>query len=131
MNPEISHSLPDASEAPTSPERFTTKQVREGNDSLRHSLLNGPESSVEGRVVFTPTVAYNPNSIEILEAVRDFSEFNTGDDPHAHHDFGAFDVEGERFYFKIDYYDLKMQYGVNPYQEMPLRVLTIMRADEY
>ena len=49
------------------------------------------------------------------------------------HDFGAFEDEGDRFFWKIDYYDLTLTVGsadpADPAQTA--RVLTLMLADEY
>jgi hypothetical protein len=49
------------------------------------------------------------------------------------HDFGALEVDGERFFFKIDYYDRDIRYGAddpaNPVNTT--RVMTIMFASEY
>ena len=57
----------------------------------------------------------------------------TDNDPHREHDFGSFEIEGETYFFKIDYYALDMIGGsedpADP--EKTTRVLTIMRADEY
>ena len=54
-------------------------------------------------------------------------------DPHGEHDFGSFEIEGETYFFKLDYYSLDMDGGsedpADP--EKTTRVLTIMRADEY
>ena len=62
--------------------------------------------------------------------VRRFSEDN---DPHGEHDFGSFEVDGENYFFKLDYYSPDMEGGsedpADP--EKTTRVLTIMRADEY
>jgi hypothetical protein len=62
--------------------------------------------------------------------VRSFDEFTPGNDPYGEHDFGAFDLDGERFNFKIDYYAPDMLHGsddpANP--EKTVRVLTIMLA---
>jgi len=66
-------------------------------------------------------------------AVQSFSNFTKDNDPHGEHDFGSIKIEGETYFFKIDYYDLAMQFGsensADP--EQTTRVLTIMRADEY
>lgn len=37
----------------------------------------------------------------------------------------------EKFFFKIDYYDLDFNYGADPLSEPFKRVLTIMKAEEY
>ena len=69
----------------------------------------------------------------VLTAVREFESFEPGDDPYGEHDFGAFTVDGTKFYWKIDYYDRTMEHGsedpADPSQTT--RVLTIMLADEY
>jgi hypothetical protein len=69
----------------------------------------------------------------VLLAVQSFSNFTKDNDPHGEHDFGSIKIEGETYFFKIDYYDLAMQFGsensADP--EQTTRVLTIMRADEY
>ena len=69
----------------------------------------------------------------LLQKIRDFTAFEEGNDPHHEHDFGAVEDGGERFFFKIDYYDSSMEYGSpNPAEPaVTTRVLTIMRADEY
>ena len=49
------------------------------------------------------------------------------------HDFGAFELEGQNLFWKIDYYDTGLKYG-SPNPEDPRvtrRVLTIMLAEEY
>lgn len=115
------------------------KQIREGNDLLRTTFF-----PFLGTVVFTRGLAANPLRDEALSAVRSFTEFTEGNDPHGEHDFGAVEVESEKgrfcekrnkryekFFFKIDYYDLKLESGANPYSEPFKRVLTIMEASEY
>jgi hypothetical protein len=65
--------------------------------------------------------------------VRRFSEFGPDNDPHGEHDFGVFEHDGHRFFFKIDYYDPDLRFGsedpTDP--EKTTRVLTIMLAEEY
>jgi hypothetical protein len=69
----------------------------------------------------------------VLLAVQSFSNFTKDNDPYGEHDFGSFQIEGETYFWKIEYYDLAMQFGspdaADP--EQTTRVLTIMRADEY
>ena len=70
---------------------------------------------------------------KVLSAVRSFSEFTADNDPHKEHDFGSFEVDGEKFFWKIDYYDLTLEGGSeNPADPaVTIRVLTIMLASEY
>ena len=62
-----------------------------------------------------------------------FDHWPDGNDPHGEHDFGAFDLFGERLFFKIDYYhpDHDTLSPVPSSIELCRRVLTIMLADEY
>jgi hypothetical protein len=54
-------------------------------------------------------------------------------DPHGEHDFGAFEVAGVRFFWKIECYDRAMEFGSEDPSDpaQTTRVLTIMLADEY
>ncbi len=76
--------------------------------------------------------------VAIAEKVQSFDSFTEDNDPHGEHDFGAFEHEGQRVFWKIDYYDRATfgtghDYGSeNPADPaMTLRVLTIMLASEY
>jgi hypothetical protein len=54
-------------------------------------------------------------------------------DPHGERDFGSLGLRGQRLFWKIDYYDLALEYG-SPDPADPAvtrRVLTLMLADEY
>ena len=66
-------------------------------------------------------------------AVRGFDAFTADNDPHSEHDFGAFELCGERLFWKIDYYDRDLRFGsVDPADPaVTRRVLTIMLASEY
>jgi hypothetical protein len=69
----------------------------------------------------------------LLAAVRAFDQFDEGNDPHQEHDFGAIELEGQRYFWKIDYYDRKCR-AHSPDASDPdvtTRVLTVMLASEY
>lgn len=84
-------------------------------------------------------VTHGVNSVDdefapkAMAAVRAFDQFNEDNDPHGEHDFGALEVEGEKLFFKIDYYDLKMKmHSPNAANAaVTHRVLTIMHRSEY
>ena len=89
-----------------------------------------------GRDVYlTAGVAALPAEIqtEAIWRVKTFDAFNEDNDPHAEHDFGAFDIEGQKFFWKIDTYDQNLKFGSeDPGDESKTRrVLTIMLAEEY
>jgi len=68
-----------------------------------------------------------------VSGVRSFTAFTTDNNPYGEHDFGSFELAGERLLWKIDYYDGNMQFG-SPDPADPnvtCRVLTIMLASEY
>lgn len=56
-----------------------------------------------------------------------------GPDDGPERDFGAFDLLGERILFKIDYYDLALEFGSeNPADpSVTTRVMTIMLREDY
>lgn len=102
--------------------------IRNLNDSLRRSFTGG-------RIMLTMGVESldAAERLELLSAVRAFSDFDEGNDPYGEHDFGALVSGGVRFMWKIDYYDLSLQHA-SPDPADPAvtsRVLTIMCADEY
>jgi hypothetical protein len=103
-------------------------RIRVLNDNFRSTF-------VSGRVLTTAGVAELPvdTKARLLQAVRSFREFTNDNDPHGEHDFGSIEIEGETYFWKIDYYDLDCRYGsAEPSDpEQTTRVLTIMRASEY
>lgn len=103
-------------------------RIRELNDAFRTTLTGG-------RAFFTPGVSEQgvEFSMAALAAVRAFSDFSEDNDPYGEHDFGSFDLGGEKVFWKIDYYDLSLRYGSNDPADpaQTTRVLTIMLAEEY
>ena len=88
-----------------------------------------------GTVVMTAGVAaLDEGAIaRVVNRVQQFDEFTSENDPHREHDFGNFEINGEKLFWKIDYYDKSMEYGsedaADP--EQTTRVMTIMLASEY
>ena len=109
--------------APTKAER-----IRILNDSFRRTFLGG-------RVVVTQGVDALPmdTKARVIGAVQSFSDFTPDNDPHKEHDFGNFETAGEKFFWKIDYYDKSMECGSDDASDpsKTTRVLTLMLAEEY
>ena len=105
-----------------------TARIRALNDALR-STFEG------GRVLVTSGVsALGTEAVTaVLDRVRTFTDFTEENDPNGEHDFGAFEIDGNRFFFKIDYYDPTMDGGSEDPSDpkKTTRVLTIMLALEY
>ena len=88
-----------------------------------------------GKVMLTCGIsAKSQNEIaEILSQVRCFNNFTKANDPYNEHDFGSFNYNGEKIYWKIDYYDKDYQfYSADPSNpDITNRVMTVMLASEY
>lgn len=94
--------------------------IAQKNDLLRKTLSGC-------RVMLTAGVADNENQAQVLAAVKSFNRFTEDNDPYGEHDFAFFEVGGEKFFFKFDYYDSNYEF----FQEDGNRVLTIGQANEY
>ncbi len=110
----------------------------ENIDNVRRTRLlndNFRSTFVGGQVVMTRGVADLPLDVRarLILAVQSFSNFTKDNDPHGEHDFGSFQIEGETYFFKMDYYALDMVGGSEDPADpnVTTRVLTIMRAEEY
>ena len=110
---------------------MNTNKIAELNDNLRKHMW----SPGHNKIVLTRGVCSLPlmEQMLLLKKVRDFNEFNKANDPYKQHDFGRVEHNGTNYFFKIDYYNLDMDAcsddASNP--DITIRVLTIMRADEY
>jgi hypothetical protein len=76
------------------------------NDALRRTFTGG-------KVFMTAAVAALPEEqlARVLDRVRTFDQFTEDNDPYGEHDFGSFELDGERFFFKCDYYNEDMSAG--------------------
>ena len=67
----------------------------------------------------------------LLRAVRTFEAFTEDNDPYHEHDFGSIIWEDQKVFWKIDYYDQRLEFGELPLSRKCWRILTVMLADEY
>jgi len=104
------------------------ERIRALNDELR-------KTGAGGKTYLTRSlIAKGADFIaKATAAVRSFEAFSDDNDPWQEHDCATLDGDGETVIFKIDSYDLNMEYG-SPDPADPnvtRRVLTIMLAEEY
>jgi Protein of unknown function (DUF3768) len=107
----------------------TTQKIVALNDLCRTA------TGIAGKLVQTSGICALPltDQSAIREKVETFNDFTPDNDPHAERDFGAFEHNGERIFWKIDYYDTTMSKGSEDPSDpkQTVRVLTIMLASEY
>lgn len=105
-----------------------SERIRDLNDRFRNTFVGGVVTITQGVVALCGEV-----KAEVLRRVRTFSHFDEDNDPHKEHDFGAFAIGNQRFFFKLDYYNREMDGGAEDPADTSktTRVLTIMLAEEY
>ena len=105
-----------------------TAALRSLNDAFRRSLQGGTVVLTAG-IIALGTDA----QARIFLAVQAFDTFTDDNDPWGEHDFGSCEVDGERIFFKIEYYDpTRALHSEDPTDPSKTeRVMTIMLASEY
>ena len=124
--------------------QVTPEVIRATNDFIRKTIwlhlgktmtLNNVLSEegwpISYRAIWTPLIdevrKNNPDRFnEIISAVETYDRFEDND-TYGEHDFGAFDSQDEKVFWKFDYYDQNYEY----FCANGNRVLTIMFAEEY
>ena len=108
----------------------TRERIRDFNDAFRKTL-----DPTLGRMMLTAGVNALPSDVRAMaiRKVATFDAFNADNDPHGEHDFGSFDLAGDKFFFKLDYYDPSLEVGSDDPADTAktTRVLTLMLAEEY
>jgi Protein of unknown function (DUF3768) len=98
------------------------------NDAFRKTFSGG-------KIMMTAGVDALPDMVKAaaLQKVADFQEFSDDNDPYSEHDFGSFELVSRRFFWKIDYYDKRCEFGSDDPADpdKTTRVLTIMLAEDY
>ena len=109
-------------------DKAQTEAIRDLNDQFRRELHGGTLLLTAGIVALGAEAQGR-----IIAAVQAFDAFTPDNDPHGEHDFGSVEVDGEKIFFKFDYFDLnRAMHSDDPADPSKTeRVLTIMLADEY
>jgi hypothetical protein len=106
-----------------------TKKLAELNDLCRTAM------GIAGRLVQTAGICAlsQEDQSAIRKKVETFDAFTPDNDPHKERDFGAFEHNGERVFWKIDYYNTTLSMGSEDPSDpkQTVRVLTIMLAEDY
>ena len=105
-----------------------TARIRALNDELRQHLTSGMA------VITVGVAALGPAAVDrIVKTIAVFDDFCHANDPHEEHDFGSFEADGQKIFFKIDYFDRDLSlHSPDPADpNVTERVITIMLAEEY
>lgn len=106
------------------------KRTAELNDQFRKEPARyGKAYTTSGVAALGPEFV-----VRAMATAAAFDRFTKDNDPHSEHDFGSFELNGEKLFWKIDYYsaddpDLGSEDPSDPTKTE--RVLTIMLASEY
>lgn len=105
------------------------EKIKQLNDNFRRYGIGN------GKILITSGVAALPyeDIFNVQQEVRQYEDFSPANDPYGEHDFGSFKYHKQKYFFKIDYFDMSGEFAspdpANP--NLTLRVLTIMLSDEY
>ena len=105
-----------------------SQRIRDLNDQFRRTLQGGKLMMTTGiQAMGDAEVAL------ILLSIQRFDRFTNDNDSYGEHDFGSFKHNGQKVFFKIEYYDKAMKFGSSDPSDpkVTTRVLTIMLASEY
>jgi hypothetical protein len=78
---------------------MNTQRIRELNDAFRRTFTGGQVMLTSGVDALPPDA-----KTKVLQEVRTFDAFDNSNDPHHEHDFGAFEIDNQRYFWKVDYY---------------------------
>ena len=119
----------------------TANIIASQNDAFRQCIASSlateaPPNAPDGSVVMTQRVSTLDvaEQVSLLLVVRNYSSFDSDNDPHGERDFGAMDLHGAKWFWKIDYYaNANCDSGSEDPSDPAkcYRVLTIMHASEY
>ena len=107
---------------------MNTEKIKELNDKLRKYFIGGG-----GVITQSGRAMSDEDKKNFFYKVKNFNDFNDGNNPYGENDFGCINFKGEQFFWKIDYYNEDyLGLSFDPSDEtITNRVLTIMKAEEY
>ncbi len=103
-------------------------RIAELNDAFRRTRTDGLVVVTNGVMGMGPDF-----TTAAMKAVEEFDTFTESNDPWHEHDFGSVEIDGQKLFWKIDYYDGSMVYGSEDPADpsKTTRVLTVMLSEEY
>jgi Protein of unknown function (DUF3768) len=107
---------------------LATERIRALNDALRRNLPNAHA------VITTGVAGLGPDAVaRIVQTIAAYDDFCQANDPYDEHDFGSFEADDHRIFFKIDYLDKGGTFHSPDPSDSSVtqRVITIMLAEEY
>src|SRR5262249_14190287 len=110
------------------------ERIRALNDAFRTYPFIGAALCANQLVITGGVAARGDDFVgRAVKAVREYSNFTEANDPWGEHDFGSFDLDAVKLFWRNDYYDRELKWG-SPDPADPAatrRVLTILLAEEY
>lgn len=106
--------------------RRRTRIIRRKNDAYRKDLVNA-------RVLVSRYVRNlaEHNLRTLLLAVRDYRDFAPIYDPFREHDRGGINLNGQLYFWQIDYHHPDQQIGeADPTDDKTCRTITVIHANE-
>jgi hypothetical protein len=95
-------------------------------------LRKNPQTGIA--VITAGVAALGQEAVQrIFRTIAVYDDFRRDNDPYGEHDFGAFDAADSKIFFKIDYFDKRLNmHSPDPADpSVTERVITIMLAEEY
>ncbi len=93
------------------------------------------QTGVGGTIAFMGGLAHasQETKLAVFAAVQNAEVKDDGNDTHGEADFGKVVVDGQKYLWKIDYYDVEMGFGSDDPSDPKVtqRVLSIFRAEDY
>lgn len=110
-----------------------TARIQALNDTFRAGTC-GPRLTTGEFVVTRGVMDCGEDFLaRAILAIQSYDTFTEDDDPWGEHDFGSFVIDGQKLFWKIDYYDRDLKFGSEDPADPAVtrRVLTILLASEY